>query len=148
MSNETPVPAAPTMPAGELAAPVLQSTTDIVAAYVGRSGCAAAELPELIGKVHSALMLIVRGAEPEPAVEQQAPAVPIRKSVTPDFIICLDDGLKFKSLKRHLSTLGMTPDEYRAKWGLPSDYPMVAPNYSETRSSLAKQSGLGTKGRA
>ncbi|MNT69858.1 Transcriptional regulatory protein ros [compost metagenome] len=73
------------------------------------------------------------------------PAVPIKKSVTPDFIICLDDGKKFKSIKRHLSTLGMTPDEYRTKWGLASDYPMVAPNYSATRSTLAKANGLGLK---
>ena len=78
-----------------------------------------------------------------PQVEKKEPAVSIRKSITPDFLVCLDDGKKFKSLRRHLATLGMTPDQYRAKWGLPSDYPMVAPNYAAARSQLAKQSGLG-----
>ena len=123
---------------------LLDQTATIVAAYVSRSGMTAAELPKLITDVHSALAGLAN-VDVEPAVEQPTPAVPIKKSVQPDHIVCLDDGLKFKSLKRHLSSLGMTPESYREKWGLPATYPMVAPLYSETRSRLAKENGLGKK---
>ncbi|MBS7539020.1 Ros/MucR family transcriptional regulator [Ancylobacter lacus] len=118
-------------------------TADVVAAFVGNNSVPAAELPELIAKVHGAL---VRLATPAPVVAEEVlkPAVAIKKSVTPEYIICLEDGLKFKSLKRHLRTkYNMTPEEYRAKWGLPNDYPMVAPSYAEARSNLAKKMGLG-----
>lgn len=118
----------------------------IVAAYLSHNALSRADVPAFIADVHKAVKGIYVGQEPEAPVEAQTPAVPIRKSVTPDFIICLEDGLKFKSLKRHLSThYDLTPEQYRAKWGLPADYPMVAPNYSATRSALAKASGLGTK---
>ncbi|CAM5775007.1 MucR family transcriptional regulator [Labrys miyagiensis] len=123
---------------------------EIVAAYVSNNSVSAASLPTLIGDVHLALQRLKSG-ESAPAEAEQPklmPAVPIKKSVTPDFIICLEDGKKFKSLKRHLSsTYDMTPDDYRAKWGLPNDYPMVAPNYAAQRSSLARSMGLGSKGR-
>ena len=121
---------------------------EIVAAYVSNNSVAAADLPALIGDVHSALVRIAKGAfAPAPVEAKPIPAVPIRKSVTPDFIICLEDGQKFRSLKRHLSAkYGMTPDEYRAKWGLPDDYPVTAPNYAAQRSALAKASGLGQVG--
>lgn len=118
-------------------------TADVVAAFVGNNSVPAAELPELIAKVHGALL---RLSAPAPAVVEEVlkPAVPVKKSVTPEYIICLEDGLKFKSLKRHLRTkYNMTPEEYRAKWGLPNDYPMVAPSYAEARSNLAKKMGLG-----
>jgi predicted transcriptional regulator len=121
-------------------------TTDIVSAFVSNNAVAPDALANLITSVYTALTGMASGAEPEP--EPQEPAVPIRRSVTPDYIISLEDGSKYKSLKRHLSTkYGMTPDEYRAKWGLPSDYPMVAPNYAKARSDLAKQMGLGQGGR-
>lgn len=121
---------------------------EIVAAYVSNNSVAAADLPALIGDVHSALVRIAKGAfAPAPVEAKPIPAVPIRKSVTPDFIICLEDGQKFRSLRRHLSAkYGMTPDEYRAKWGLPDDYPVTAPNYAAQRSALAKASGLGQVG--
>lgn len=118
-------------------------TADVVAAFVGNNSVPAAELPELIAKVHGALL---RLSTPEPVVVEEVlkPAIPVKKSVTPEYIICLEDGLKFKSLKRHLRTkYNMTPEEYRAKWGLPNDYPMVAPSYAEARSNLAKKMGLG-----
>lgn len=124
----------------------LTLTANIVAAYVANNAISASDLPSLIGNVYSAL-----GSLGQPvAVLQPAlvPAVPIKKSVTPDFIFCLDDGKKFKSMKRHLAGLGMTPDGYRAKWGLPADYPMVAPNYTATRSALAISNGLGRKSAA
>ena len=95
--------------------------------------------------VYKRPLVSLSAAEIEPAKEEPKPAVPIKKSVTPDYIISLEDGRKFKSMKRHLAGLGMTPDDYRAKWGLPSSYPMVAPNYAATRSALAKSSGLGRK---
>lgn len=122
----------------------LEQVAEIVSAYVSNNALSAADLPKLIAETHNALRSL-SAEEVQPVVEDLNPAVPIKKSVTPDFIICLDDGKKFKSLKRHLSVLGMTPDEYRAKWGLPSNYPMVAPNYSAARSSLAKSAGLGRK---
>jgi predicted transcriptional regulator len=116
-------------------------TADIVAAHVSNNSVAVADLPTLIGNVHSALSGLSGGT---PAAPTPEPAVPIRTSVKRDFIVCLEDGKKLKMLKRHLMThYGMTPDDYRAKWGLAADYPMVAPAYAETRRELAKKIGLG-----
>lgn len=122
---------------------LVEMTAQIAAAYVGANQVAAGELPALIRTIHNALRDVAAGAAP--AVETTAePAVAVKKSVTPDYIICLEDGKKFKSLKRHLRTrYGITPEEYRAKWGLAHDYPMVAPNYAKARSDLAKKMGLG-----
>lgn len=120
--------------------------TGIVSAYVRNNTVHTAELPDLIRNVHAALMGLSRpgGAVPEPPT----PAVPVKKSIYKDYLICLEDGQKFKSLKRHLrSKYGLSPDEYRQKWGLPADYPMVAPGYSEKRSKLAKKMGLGRTAR-
>lgn len=129
-----------------IAADLIEATTEIVAAYVGRNALSASDVPDLIAKVHVALVGLNGATASAPAPEPLKPAVPIKKSITPDFLICLEDGKQFKSLKRHLGThFNLTPDEYRAKWGLPADYPMVAPNYSQTRSSLAKSNGLGRK---
>ena len=123
--------------------PLLEETTGIVAAYLGNNHVATSEIPTLIRTVHESLSKLGQPAEPE-AAAKPVPAVPIRKSVTPDYIVCLEDGKKLKMLKRHLrSTYGMTPEEYRARWGLPTDYPMVAPNYAERRSQFAKEIGLG-----
>jgi len=121
-------------------------TADIVSAHVSNNSVAVNDLPVLIQNVHNALsQLGARAEEPEAKPE---PAVSIRSSIKPDFIVCLEDGKKLKMLKRHLMThYQMTPDEYRQKWGLNSDYPMVAPNYAEQRRSLAKKIGLGTKRR-
>jgi len=116
---------------------------DIVAAYVSSNPIPPQDLPALIRSVHASLREISIGAVPA-AETSQEPAVAVKKSVTPDYVICLEDGKKFKSLKRHLRTrYNLTPDEYRAKWGLPHDYPMVAPNYAKERSNLAKRMGLG-----
>jgi predicted transcriptional regulator len=124
---------------------LVQLTADIVSAYVSNNAVDAGALSKLIEDVHLALVRAPAAAA-EPEQKPLVPAVPIRKSVTPDYIISLEDGRKFKSLKRHLQgTYGMTPDEYRAKWGLPRDYPMVAPNYAKARSELAKRMGLGRK---
>lgn len=121
-------------------------TADIVAAHVSNNSVAVSDVPTLIGNVHSALAGLSGGSAAPVAAPE--PAVPIRLSVKKDYIVCLDDGKKLKMLKRHLMThYGMTPDDYRAKWGLAADYPMVAPNYAEQRRTLAKQIGLGTKGR-
>jgi predicted transcriptional regulator len=120
---------------------------DIVAAFVSNNSVAATELPSMIQSVHRALTEAATGAKPQEAAPPLTPAVPIKKSVTPDYIISLEDGHKYKSLKRHLSTRGMTPDDYRAKWGLPRDYPMVAASYSAQRSQLAKSLGLGQTSR-
>jgi len=118
-------------------------TAEIVAAYVSNNTVASAEIPALINQVHTALLRVTNG-EAKPAAEPLKPAVPIKRSINPDFIVCLDDGKKFKSLKRHLRTqYNMTPEQYREKWSLPGDYPMVAPNYAAARSQLAKQMGLG-----
>ncbi|HTJ58253.1 MAG TPA: MucR family transcriptional regulator [Devosiaceae bacterium] len=117
---------------------------EIVAAYVSHNALSATDLPRLITDVFSAIKDLGTPVAPEPAV-QPTPAVSVRKSITPDYLICLDDGKKFKSLRRHLAALGMTPEQYREKWGLPPDYPMVAPNYSSTRSAMAKSFGLGRK---
>jgi predicted transcriptional regulator len=123
---------------------LLEFTSDIVAAYVAHNALSSTDLPKLIADVHLALKTL--GTEAAPAIDEpQKAAVSIRKSVTPDYLICLEDGKKFKSLKRHLLQLGMTPAQYREKWKLPPDYPMVAPNYSATRSALAKSLGLGRK---
>jgi len=124
----------------------LEKTTEIVAAFVSKNQTATADLPALILAVHRALTGISAVApEPEPRKE---PAVPIRRSITPDHLVCLEDGKTFKSLKRHLRTkYDMSPEEYRVKWGLAKDYPMVAPNYAAARSALAKNMGLGKGGR-
>jgi predicted transcriptional regulator len=121
-------------------------TTQIVAAYVSNNPVPVGELPSLIRQVHSALVNV--GAPAEISAERPQPAVPVKRSVTPDYIICLEDGKKLKMLKRHLKTaFNMTPEEYRERWELPADYPMVAPNYASQRSRLAKQIGLGTRAR-
>ena len=126
---------------------VIEMTADIVSAYVGNNSVTAADLPGLIQSVHRALAGISTGSDVAEAAPKE-PAVPIRRSITPDFLVCLEDGRKFKSLKRHLRTkYNMSPEEYRAKWNLPKDYPMVAPNYAKARSDLAKQMGLGQGGR-
>lgn len=121
---------------------LIERSADIASAYVSHNALSPADLPKLIADVYRALNALHAAAE-EPVVPDLVPAVSIRKSVTPDYIVCLDDGRQLKSMKRHLAGLGMTPDEYRAKWGLQDDYPMVAPNYSATRSALAKSIGLG-----
>jgi len=125
-------------------AKLLEQVADIVSAYISHNSVSPSDLPILIANTHNALRSLSATPDVELA-EELKPAVSIKKSVTPDFIVCLEDGKKFKSMKRHLAGLGMTPDEYRAKWGLPSDYPMVAPNYSEARSTMAKSAGLGRK---
>ena len=117
-------------------------SADIVAAYVSRNSVTPSGLPALIESIHLALTNL-GAVEAIPEAEALVPAVPIRKSITPGFLICLDDGKKFKSLKRHLASHGMTPDQYRTKWNLPKDYPMVAPDYAAKRSALAKSIGLG-----
>ncbi|MGY6709507.1 MucR family transcriptional regulator [Oceaniradius stylonematis] len=124
---------------------LIEQTTDIVAAYVSNNPLPSSDLPKLIADIHAAISGLSNGAATE-AEAKPVPAVQIKKSVTPDYLICLEDGKKFKSLKRHLATHhNLTPDEYRQKWNLPADYPMVAPNYSASRSALAKASGLGRK---
>ena len=130
---------------GPTASNPLALAAEIVAAYISNNAVPAAELPALINSVFSALTQAVAGKAEEPKVEL-IPAVPVKKSVTPDFIICLEDGKRLKSLKRHIATrYGLTPDQYRKKWNLPFNYPMVAPNYSATRSRLAKSMGLGRR---
>jgi predicted transcriptional regulator len=125
----------------------IELAADVVSAYVSNNSVPAGDLPALIGEIHIALSKIGNGSSELPA-EAPKPAVSIKKSVTPDYIICLEDGKKFKSLKRHLRTqYNMTPEQYREKWGLPVDYPMVAPNYAKARSELAKEMGLGQQRR-
>jgi predicted transcriptional regulator len=116
-------------------------TAEIVSAYVANNAVQTGNLPALIESVHGAVSALGQPQRPEP----QAPAVNPKRSVFPDYVVSLEDGRKFRSMKRHLGLLGMTPDEYRAKWGLPRDYPMVAPNYAAARSELAKKMGLGRK---
>jgi predicted transcriptional regulator len=124
---------------------LIELTAEIVSAYVGSNTIASSDLSELIREVHTALHRTATGTV-EPLAEPLRPAVTVRKSVTADYIVCLEDGQKFKSLKRHLrSHYDLTPEQYRDKWGLPADYPMVAPNYAKARSTLAKQMGLGQK---
>ncbi|MER9144260.1 MucR family transcriptional regulator [Mesorhizobium sp. M0871] len=127
------------------AAELIELTADIIAAFVSNNSVPVAGLPDLIASVHSSLSSLGSGKIAPPA-EPKPPAVNPKKSVFPDYIISLEDGRKFRSMKRHLGLLGMTPDDYRSKWGLPHDYPMVAPSYSEKRSALAKAAGLGRKG--
>lgn len=123
---------------------LLALTTDIVASHVSNNLVAVSELPQLIQQVYAALAAVGE-MEPSPAPRPQ-PAVPIKKSIMPDYVVCLEDGKKLKMLKRHLKTkYNITPDEYRERWSLPSDYPMVAPKYAAQRSQLAKRIGLGTK---
>jgi predicted transcriptional regulator len=120
-------------------------TAQIVAAYVSKNPLGSGDLSALIGDVHQALVRAAGDIE-APERDELKPAVPVKKSVTPDYIVCLEDGKKFKSLKRHLRThYKMSPEEYRTKWQLPHDYPMVAPNYAAARSQLAKKMGLGTR---
>ncbi len=118
----------------------------IVAAYVSKNSIQVADLPALISSVHQSLATLGQPQAPAEAPADLKPAVPVKKSVFPDYIVCLEDGKKLKMLKRHLkSSYGLSPDEYRAKWGLPSDYPMVAPNYAKARSALAMEIGLGKR---
>ena len=125
---------------------LLELTTEIVSSHVANNSVAVQDLPDLIRQVYSTLATIDQA--PAAQNERPQPAVPIKKSVTSDYIICLEDGRKLKMLKRHLKTAyDMTPEAYRERWGLPADYPMVAPNYARQRSSLAKKIGLGTKPR-
>ena len=121
-------------------------TTDVVAAYVANNSVAARDLPQLISSVHQTFGALLSPSPPQEA-EKPIPAVPIKKSITPDHIISLEDGKPYKSMKRHLGRYGLTPAEYRTKWGLPHDYPMVAPNYAKQRSELAKALGLGQQRR-
>ena len=122
---------------------ILGLTAQIVAAHVSHNPVLANDLPALIQEVYRTLTQA--GGSPAPALERPQPAVPIKKSITPEYLICLEDGKKLKMLKRHLKTsFNMTPDQYRDRWGLPPDYPMVAPHYAKHRSSLAKKIGLGT----
>jgi len=124
---------------------MIELASDIVSAYVSNNTVPTSDLAALIGDVHQALLKAATGAM-EPVKEELKPAVPVRRSVTPDYIVCLEDGKKFKSLKRHLRThYDLSPEDYREKWGLAPDYPMVAPNYAAARSALAKKMGLGQR---
>ena len=126
---------------------LVELTAKIVSAYVSNNTVVATDLPHLISETHAALSRATGNSAPVER-EEQKPKVPVKKSVMPDHIVCLEDGKKFKSLKRHLRTqYNMTPEQYREKWGLPADYPMVAPNYAAARSQLAKQMGLGQQRR-
>lgn len=123
---------------------IMQMAVDIVSAYVGNNSISAAQVPEVINSVYASLSAL--GDAANGPTETLKPAVPIRRSITPDFLICLEDGKKLKMLKRHIRAVyGLSPEEYRMKWGLPADYPMVAPNYAIQRSNFAKQIGLGRK---
>jgi predicted transcriptional regulator len=124
----------------------IELAAEMVAAFVSNNSVPRGELPALIHAVHAAVTKLADGSVGAPLqVEAKAPAVPIRKSITPDFLICLEDGQRLKLLRGHLTKLGLTPQQYRAKWNLPSDYPMVAPNYAVQRSAVAKKIGLGWK---
>jgi len=124
----------------------IELTANIVSAYVGNHSVPPGEIPGLISQIHSALSRVSSGADL--MAEPLKPAIPVKKSITPEYLVCLEDGKKFKSLKRHLRTqYNMTPEQYREKWDLPADYPMVAPNYAQARSALAKQMGLGQQRR-
>jgi predicted transcriptional regulator len=126
----------------------LELTADIVSAYVSHNTTPASEIPGLINQVHAALQRVSSGRVETAALEPAKPAVSVKKSMTPDYLVCLEDGKRFKSLKRHLRTqYNMTPEQYRDKWNLPADYPMVAPNYAVARSQLAKKMGLGQQRR-
>ena len=120
----------------------IELATEIVAAFVSNNSVRTSDLAVLIELVHAALVGLASEGEGAPApTEAKAPAVSVRKSITPDYLICLDDGKPYKSLRRHLTAIGVTPQQYRAKWNLPADYPMVAPNYAARRSAMAKESG-------
>lgn len=122
---------------------LVELTADIVAAYISNNPVPVGEVPALIAQVHASIGKLISR---EPQVEEpQTPRMPIKKTIAPDYLVSLEDGKRYKTLKRHLSIFGLTPDEYRAKWGLPGDYPMTAPNYSIQRSQLAKSLGLGRK---
>jgi predicted transcriptional regulator len=121
----------------------IELAAQIVMAFVSNNSVPRSELTALFETVHTAVRKLADGEVAAPDVETPTPAVSIRKSVTPDYLICLDDGKRFKSLRRHLNVLGMTPERYREKWNLPADYPMVAANYAAQRSELAKKIGLG-----
>ncbi|PSJ52214.1 transcriptional regulator [Mesorhizobium soli] len=124
---------------------LVRLTSDVVSAYISNNAIPAASLPGLIAEIHASLSKLGRESV-APADEAPKPAISVKKSVTDDYLICLEDGKQFRSLKRHLTThYNLTPDEYRAKWGLPADYPMVAPTYAAARSTLAKKMGLGKK---
>ena len=126
----------------------IELAAEIVSAFVSNNPVPAAQLPALIGNIHDALTKVASGSAEPPVEEPKAPAVSIRKSVQPDYLVCLEDGKRFKSLERHLRTVyDMTPEQYRAKWGLPADYPMVAPNYAAVRSELARSMGPGARRR-
>ena len=128
---------------------LMELTADVVAAYVSNNSVPLGDLPTLISNVHAALGKTGELAQPEPIVEKQKPAVNPKKSVTDAYIICLEDGKRFKSLKRHIMThFGLTPEQYRDKWDLDASYPMVAPNYAKARSNLARTMGLGRKRKA
>ena len=125
----------------------IELTASIVSAFVSNNSVAAGDIPVLINQIHSALLRVSSGTK-EQSAEPLKPAVSPKKSITPDYLVCLEDGKKFKSLKRHLRTqYSMTPEQYREKWGLPPDYPMVAPNYAAARSKLARDMGLGQQRR-
>lgn len=133
--------------ATELQETMITLTADIVAAHVSNNSVSVNDLPTLISNVHGALTALTGPAPVEPTAKQE-PAVSVRASIKPDYVVCLEDGKKLKMLKRHLMThYNLTPEQYRTKWGLPADYPMVAPNYAEQRRTLAKSIGLGTKRR-
>ena len=122
----------------------IELAAEVVAGFVSNNSVPTSELPALIHAVHTAVARLAVGPESAPPqIEAKAPVVPIRKSITPDFLICLEDGKRFKTMRRHLAGLGLTPEQYRQKWNLPSDYPMVAPNYAALRSAMAKKIGLG-----
>lgn len=134
------------MSEGSQSSELLTLTTQIVSAHVANNTVPLAELPALIQQVYRSLSSI--GKEAPPLLDRPQPAVPIKRSITPEYLICLEDGKQLKMLKRHLKTAyNMTPDEYRERWGLPPEYPMVAPNYARQRSRLAKEIGLGTRAR-
>ena len=127
----------------DMHAQIIQMTSDVVAAYVSNNPVQANDLPNVIERVHATIRDL-SSVTPSEAPKEVTPAVSVRKSITPDYLVCLEDGKRFKSLKRHLrSKYNLSPEEYREKWGLPADYPMVAPNYAKQRSELAKKMGLG-----
>ncbi|GIK80887.1 MAG: MucR family transcriptional regulator [Pseudorhodoplanes sp.] len=135
------------MAGGDQGEHLVDQTANIVAAYVSKNAVPVEDIPALINRVHGALQRIASGPG-ERTTDALRPAVPVKKSITPEYLVCLEDGKKFKSLKRHLRTqYAMSPEQYRDKWGLPHDYPMVAPNYAVARSRLAKQMGLGQQRR-
>jgi len=126
---------------------LVEMTADVVCAYLANNSVVRQDIPSLIESVHKTFTTLQNGPTTAPEEEPLKPAVSIKKSITPDYLISLEDGRQYKTLKRHLAGLGLTPDEYRAKWGLPADYPMVAPSYSKRRSQLAREMGLGAKGK-